>query len=380
MFDMIRRWYLRHFTDPQVVLLAILLLLGFFLIVFIGSLLAPILASIVIAYLLEGAVGRLCRLGLPRLLAVNLVFVAFLASVALVLFVLFPMLSTQVTQLVRELPGIVVQLQNLLLQLPEHYPNLITEEQVRDITGAVRAEAILLGQRVVSFSLSSAQYIVVLLIYLVVVPLMVFFMLKDRDLILKWFLSFLPQDRRLVSAVWSQINVKLASYVRGKFIEILIVWGVTFATFQWFGLQYAMLLSFLVGISVIVPYIGAAIVTIPVAIVGYFQFGLSGEFAWLMIAYGVIQFLDGNVLVPILFSEVVNLHPVAIVTAVFVFGGIFGLWGVFFAIPLATVVHVVLDAWPRHGLVTPDGTHADLAVAETDAVISDPPSNNRDGA
>ena len=70
--------------------------------------------------------------------------------------------------------------------------------------------------------------------------------------------------------------------------------------------------------------------------------------AW-VIGYGVIQALDGNVLVPFLFSEAVNLHPIAIILAVIVFGGMWGLWGVFFAIPLATLVKAVLNAWPGGG-------------------------------
>lgn len=68
---------------------------------------------------------------------------------------------------------------------------------------------------------------------------------------------------------------------------------------------------------------------------------------YLMIAYGIIQALDGNVLVPLLFSEAVNLHPVAIIVAVLVFGGLWGFWGVFFAIPLATLIKAILNAWPK---------------------------------
>ena len=111
-------------------------------------------------------------------------------------------------------------------------------------------------------------------------------------------------------------------------------------------MQYAALLATIVGFSVLIPYIGAAVVTLPVAIVAFFQFGWSWDFAYVIIAYGVIQALDGNVLVPLLFSEVVNLHPVAIIIAVLVFGGLWGFWGVFFAIPLATVVNAILRAWP----------------------------------
>jgi putative permease len=68
-----------------------------------------------------------------------------------------------------------------------------------------------------------------------------------------------------------------------------------------------------------------------------------------MIAYAIIQILDGNLLAPLLLSEVVNLHPVAIVVAVLLFGGLWGLWGLFFAVPLATLINAVIKAWmERH--------------------------------
>ncbi|CAK3917619.1 putative transporter YfgO (fragment) [Vibrio crassostreae] len=113
---------------------------------------------------------------------------------------------------------------------------------------------------------------------------------------------------------------------------------------------YSVLLAVAVGFSVLIPYIGAAAVTVPVAIVGLFQWGLEPQFYWLLLAYGIIQALDGNVLVPVLFSEAVNLHPVAIIVAVLVFGGLWGFWGVFFAIPLATLVKAVWNALPSHAL------------------------------
>ena len=103
----------------------------------------------------------------------------------------------------------------------------------------------------------------------------------------------------------------------------------------------------MVGLSVVIPYIGAAIVTLPVAMIAFFQWGWTNEFFYLMLAYGIIQALDGNVLVPLLFSEAVNLHPIAIIVAVLVFGGLWGFWGVFFAIPLATLIKAVMNAWPR---------------------------------
>jgi putative permease len=142
------------------------------------------------------------------------------------------------------------------------------------------------------------------------------------------------------------MNLQIANYARGKVIEIIIVGVVSYVSFVFLGLNYAALLGLAVGVSVIVPYIGAALVTLPVVFVAFFQWGLTSEFYYVLLVYLVIQGLDGNVLVPLLFSEAVNLHPVAIIMAVLFFGGIWGLWGVFFAIPLATLIKAVINAWP----------------------------------
>jgi len=349
MVQILRDWYNRHLTNPQVVILAVILLAGFLVIVFFGRLLAPILASIVIAYLLEGAVQFLERRRLPRLAAVWIVFAIFLTLFFVVILGLIPLLTRQVLQLFQELPRMIAQGQQLLLQLPERYPQFVSEDLVRDMFLAIRNQVAQYGQQAVAISIASMVHIATFLVYAVIVPLTVFFLMKDKHAILAWVASFLPPDRSLADEVWHEVNMKIGSYVRGKFLEILLVWAVTFWTFNFLGVNYAALLSFVVGLSVIVPYVGAAVVTIPIAIVAYFQFDFGREFVYVLIAYGVIQFIDGNLLAPLLFSEVVNIHPVAIVAAILVFGGVWGMWGVFFAIPLATLIHAVIRSWPRQG-------------------------------
>lgn len=345
--QLIRDWFQRHFNNPQVVGLGVVLLLGFGFFLFFGSMLVPVIAAVVLAYLLEGVVRKLEHWHMPRMLAVTLVFSIFFAGLLLVFFLLIPVLIRQVSQLVDELPKILSASQALLLQLPEQYPQLFSQQQITDLIIAIRREALDFGQRLLtSFSLQSVVVLITLLVYLLLVPFLVFFFLKDKTPLMRWFSSYLPRDRELLLTVWRDVDAQIGNYVRGKFLEILIVWLVTYITFQLLGLSFAMLLSLMVGLSVIIPYIGAAVVTLPVGLIAYFQFGFSSEFVWVMVAYGIIQALDGNVLVPILFSEVVNLHPVAIIVAILVFGGLWGFWGVFFAIPLATVIQAILKAWP----------------------------------
>ncbi len=347
MIETLRAWYKRYFSDPEAVILAILLLGSTLVVVYFGSMLAPVIASLVIAFLLEGLVRLLERARVPRTPAVWLVFTLFMTALLMVLFGLLPQISQQITQLVGELPRMVANGQQVLMQLPERYPQLVSPEQITEFNVTLRAEIAALGQSLLSYSLASIVGLLTILVYLVLMPLLVFFFLKDKPQLLAWVSSNLPRQRGLTNRVWADVEVQIANYVRGKFIEVVIVWSVCYATFAIMGLRYAMTLSLAVGLSVIIPYVGAVVVTLPIVLVAFFQWGFAPEFYYLVLAYLVIQALDGNVLVPLLFSEVVNLHPIAIIVAVLFFGGIWGLWGVFFAIPLATLVQAVLVSWPR---------------------------------
>lgn len=344
--ELLKNWFRRTFSDPQVVLLALILVSGVLFFLGFGRMLWPVLASVVVAYLLEAGVQLLQRIGLGRLPSVLVIFLLFLASLVFLLFGVVPIISRQLTQLVGNLPTYLSQGQELLAELPRKYPQMISEPQVEAVMTNISAELARLGQQLLGWSLASVANLAGLVILLVLIPVLVFFLLLDKDKLIAWFVGFLPRDRHLVSTVWSDVERQIANYVRGKVLEILIVGAVTYVTFVILGLQYAALLAVMVGFSVLIPYVGAVLATLPVALVAYFQFGWGWEFGSVVIAYTVIQVLDGNVLVPLIFSEAVNLHPVAIIIAILVFGGLWGFWGIFFAIPLATVVQAVLAAWP----------------------------------
>lgn len=350
MIKVLRNWLYRYFSDEQAVVLAVLVILGFAAVLSLGGMLAPALIGLVLAFLMQGFVAALERLHLPHIAAVWLVFILFVGAVAACLLILVPLLWQQLSTLFNELPRMLGEWQTLFLLLPERYPNLITNEQVVQAIALVGGEMGNFGQWALTYSLSSVPLLVSIMIYLVLVPILVFFFLKDRELIGQWFRSYLPDERTLISRVAQEMNQQIANYIRGKVIEILIVGVVSYIAFAALGLNYAALLALLVGLSVLVPYIGAAVVTVPVALIGLFQWGWSDQFLYLMLMYGVIQALDGNVLVPVLFSEAVNLHAVAIICAVLLFGGLWGFWGVFFAIPLATLFKALLEAWPRREL------------------------------
>ena len=347
MFKVLRDWIQRYFSDEEAVVLAVLLFLAFTAVLTLGGMLAPVLAGMVLAYLMQGLVVTLERLRVPGGAAVGLVFALFMGLLLVFIIVVVPLLWHQLITLFNELPGMLAKWQSLLLLLPERYPHLVSDEQVLQAIEVARGEIGKFGQWALTFSLSSLPLLVNIMIYLVLVPILVFFFLKDREMIGQWVRGYLPRERALITRVAQEMNRQIANYIRGKVIEIFICGGVTYIAFVALGLNYSALLALLVGVSVVVPYVGAVVVTVPVLLIALFQWGWSDQFIYLMAVYGIIQTLDGNVLVPLLFSEAVNLHPVAIICAVLLFGGLWGFWGVFFAIPLATLFKAVLDAWPR---------------------------------
>lgn len=346
MIRIFNRWIERYFAEEEAVLLAVLLIVSLAIVLTMGVVLAPMISAVIIAFLMQGMVVRLKSWGIRHIVAVSLAFLVLAGSIVIGLIYILPALWKQVITLFTEAPRMLKEGQSVLLLLPQKYPTLVSETQVNEMIGGIRRELGDLGQIILSFSLAQVPILIAVLIYLVLVPILVFFFLKDGQQIVNWITAFLPRERPIMQQIWREMNQQIANYVRGKVIEIVIVAGISSVAFSFLGLNYALLLGIAVGFSVLIPYIGAAVVTLPVALIGFFQWGWSDKFMYVMVVYAIIQALDGNVLVPLLFSEAVKMHPVAIILSVLVFGGLWGFWGVFFAIPLATLCKAILTAWP----------------------------------
>jgi len=345
MVQLFADWYKRKFSDPHAVTLLVILICTSLFVYFFSGLLMPVFVALAIAFLLDLPVNKLMDAGLSRVTAVTAVVTGFIGLALLAMFGLLPVIWQQSSNLLQEVPHMVTEGQTYLLALPEKYPEIIQAEQIETLITLVKEKLIEWGQVVLKASLNSISDIVALMVYLILVPIMMFFFLKDKQLFLEGLSQFLPKERRMATQVGNEMNQQIMNYIRGKVIEIIIIGGVSTLTFIFLGLNYSVLLGVLVGLSVLVPYVGATVVTIPVMLVALFQWGMAPEFGYVMLAYAIIQALDGNLLVPLLFSEAVNLHPVTIIIAVILFGGLWGFWGVFFAIPLATLVKAVINAW-----------------------------------
>lgn len=340
-------WFKRYLSRPEAVALLVIFITATVILKTMGQVLAPIIVSSVIAYLLFGLVKRLESWHFSHSVAVISIFTIFMGLVLLTLLWLLPLLWNELVGLVTEVPATLNNGQTLIFRLHDIFPDLISVAQLRQVVAHITSYLANLGKEVVSFSLTSLFGIVTLVVYLVLVPLLVFFFMRDGREIIQWFVQFLPEKRFVLQNLWHELNDKIHSYIRGKVIEIIVVALVSMIAFGILGLRYTILLGALVGISVVIPYVGIVLVTVPIVIIGLVQWGWSDHFLCLMAAHGIISILDANILVPVLFSEVMNLHPLAIILSVLIFGNMFGFWGVFFAIPLMTMINVVITSWPK---------------------------------
>lgn len=343
--NMLTKWFQRTFADAQMVLLVAVLICLVLMITFFGHMLAPAIAALVIAFLLDGPIKWLTRKGARPMIAFLSVYIGFILIALTLMLAVVPPLANQITQFVNDTPAMIAAVQKALLSLQQQFPDLISETQVRTWFSSLGNELANLGPKILQYFLSAGTSVIALVVYTVLVPVMVFFFLKDKQKTLDWIASFLPSDKSLIEQVGKEVVERAGDYARGKIYEILIVGIASFIAYQFIGLRYATLLAVATGLSVVIPYFGATVVTLPVALVAYFQWGPTGDMVTAVVIYLILQALDGNLLAPLLFSEVVKLHPNAIILAILVFGGIWGLWGVFFAIPLATVANAVIRAW-----------------------------------
>ena len=342
MQSLLNKFIKRFFSNEESVYFAILLIFSFFFIILFGNVLLPVIISIVIAFLLNGFMTTLIKYDVSQKLSLSITLIVFFGFY-LSLFMALPSIGTEINNLLQNLPIIVSSFQQNLIEMNNYF----SEEEIDQIFANLSNQISVLLSSALGQLAGTVSLMFNAILYAIMIPLMVFFFLKDKSILLPIASIILPKENGFMQSVFAEMNDQLFNYVTGKFIEMFLVATASYILFAFLGLPYAVLIAILVGLSVIIPIFGAILVTIPVVLIGLYEWGLSENFYWLLGFYLVIQILDGNVLVPILFSTRNNLHPVVIIIAVLFFGGIWGFWGLFFAIPLATFVKAIINSWPE---------------------------------
>jgi len=314
----------------------------FFILWALGNVILPFIVGMAIAYFLDPVADRLQRVGLSRVMATLIISVNVVAVVVLLGLVIIPLFIQQATDLIAAAPALFEQLRTFLT---ERFPDLMDETSpLRQSLVSVGETIQARGGELLQNLLSSAAGVFNVVIFLVVAPVVGFYMLLDWDNMVARIDELLPRDHRpVIRRLAGQIDGTLASFVRGQGTVCLILGTFYAIALMVVGLQFGLVVGLIAGLLTFIPYVGALVGGILSIGLALFQFW--GEW-WSIVAVAAIfqvgQLVEGNILTPKLVGSSVGLHPVWLIFALSAFGTLFGFVGMLVAVPVAAAIGVLV--------------------------------------
>lgn len=306
---------------------------------FLWYLLAPFLIACLIAYLLHPIVCKLHELGMPKSIAILLIYLIFFGGGTYLVYQFYPTFLLQLRDLNEHLPDLVNMYETIIYQVYES-TSLLPEtvhEKIDQVITKVETDI----EQFIGKIIGAITKIFDIIIWITVIPVLVFYFLKDYDHIKEYMKRFipnqyLPEGSKLVHAV----NESLGGYIRGQLIVSFFVGLVTYAVFQILELKYALLLGIIMGLTNIIPYFGPIIGAIPVIAIAITVSGKMVIYA--LIAIFAIQLIEGNFLAPYIVGKTTELHPVVIIFILLLGGQLGGVIGMILAVPFVTIMKVII--------------------------------------
>ena len=308
---------------------------------FLGDVLLPFLVGGAIAYFLDPVADRLERMGMSRAAATTLISVVALLLVILLVLAVIPTLVNQLTALINAAPDIARRLQQFLLErFPELADSTSTIRQtLAEIGAAIQSRGAQLAQGV----LTSALGVISVIVFIVVVPVVAFYLLLDWDKMIDRIDAMLPRDHApTIRRLGREIDEVLAGFVRGQ-VSVCIALGTFYAVaLMAAGLQFGLIVGAIAGAITFIPYVGSIIGGTLAVGLALFQFwGDWVQIGIIAAIFAAGQFIEGNILTPKLVGKSVGLHPVWLLFALSAFGSVFGFVGMLIAVPVAAAIGVL---------------------------------------
>jgi predicted PurR-regulated permease PerM len=319
--------------------------------VFVGLLwllhhiLLPFVVGAALAYLLDPLANRLVRYGVSRLIAALLILGGFVLVFVGVFLVVVPVLADQLSAFIKHLPEYVQRLQTLVSDPSRPW----LHEIFGNASGGDWSVGVLLNKfagymtESLPSLLTKGEALLSVLSLLVITPVVAFYLLSDWDRVVNSFDGLIPvKQRETVRGLARQIDMAISGYLHGQLIVCVILgcyyaFGLTMA-----GLSFGLLIGAVSGLLTFVPYVGsltALVVSTGVACAEFFP-----DWKRIGLVVGVVlfgQFLEGNVLSPKLVGQSAGLHPVWLIFALLTFGSLFGFVGLLLAVPVAAAAGVL---------------------------------------
>jgi predicted PurR-regulated permease PerM len=312
----------------------------------LGEVILPFLIGGAIAYFLDPVADRLERAGLSRVLSAVLIFIVLTLVVVVAGLIVIPLLIQQTSDLVQSAPALFEQLRAFLT---ERFPSLMDEgSPIRSSLASLGETIQARGAELLQTVLSSAAGVVNVLVFLVVVPVVAFYLLLDWDRMVARVDDLLPRDHApTIRRLASEIDRTLASFVRGQGTVCLILGTFYAVALMAIGLNFGLVVGLVAGLLTFIPYVGALVGGILSIGLALFQFW--GDWWWILavaLVFQAGQIVEGNILTPNLVGSSVGLHPVWLIFALSAFGALFGFVGLLVAVPVAAAIGVLV----RYGI------------------------------
>jgi predicted PurR-regulated permease PerM len=304
---------------------------------FLASVLAPFAIAMIISYVLNPIVNLLNKRGVPRTIAVLLIYAVFIASLIVILMNLIPIFMQQLKELNEHMPELTIKAQNLVDTVKEN--QFMPDSVEKGINTALHKFESGIS-KLISNYINGIGNTINMLFIAFVIPFMAFYMLKDFQLIEKSVLTFIPKKHREgVISLLVDIDTTLGSYIRGQFIVCIIVGVMAYVGFWIIGMPYVLLLASVVAIFNVVPYLGQYLGAAPALI-------MASSISWKMVLYVAIvnvlvQTLEGNFISPQVVGKTLHMHPLFVIFALLVGGELAGLIGLILAVPFFAVLKVI---------------------------------------
>jgi predicted PurR-regulated permease PerM len=334
-------------SDTQKWLFLISVLLCTWVLYLLAPVLTPFLISAFLAYLGDPAVDRLETIRFSRTLSVVFVFFLMLIIGLSLLFILVPLIEDQLARLITRLPQMITWIQAELLPQASsvfgiELSNLNLDAMKSTIAGNWKELGNVIGM-IVGRVTQSGQLFLVWLGYLVLIPVVTFYLLRDWDILVAKVHELIPcRYEAVVVKLTRECDAVLAEFFRGQLL-LMLAQGIIYTIGLWIvGLEFALLIGMLAGLVSFVPYLGFIVGVTTAIIAAFMQFHDFSHLVYVFIVFGAGQATEGMVLSPWLVGERIGLHPVAVIFSVMAGGQLFGFFGVLLALPVAAVITVLL--------------------------------------
>jgi predicted PurR-regulated permease PerM len=332
------------FANPRVWTWLAISLIVTWLVWLLSPILAPFLAGAILAYVLNPLVNRLCGRYLSRTVAVILALMLLIVVMVGLLLVVLPLFYKEALMMSQRLPDFLTWLNNHVAPLVQEHLGIsfiLDRESVKLFMGQLLQSNRGLVQQMLGSLQIGGLALLGFLINLLLVPVVLFYLLRDWNLIVARIDRVIPRARHaLVTRLASEIDAVLAEFLRGQLL-VIVVMVCFYSLALWIaGLEFALPIGIITGGLVFLPYIGAFIGTLLGTVAALLQFDtFSGVlFVWLAFAAG--QSLEGMLVTPMLVGKRIGLHPVAVIFSLLAFGQVFGFFGVLLALPASAALLV----------------------------------------